>query len=345
MNTNATVRGARLEANTAGEISVQPFTLPLSAALSPQAAQAQAAALAQSGGLPDFAGAKDETAFKTLVDGFRKGLENGLAPLVARLKAEFPVRITARNIGSVPVEEFLPEGVDETRVLIHLHGGGFLAGGIPAGRVESIPVSHLGKYRVISVQYRHGYEHKYPAAQEDVEAVYRALLEHYPAQNIGMFGGSSGGTLAAQSVAWMLAKSLPAPGALGLLCAGTGGVGDASYFAPIGTGQHPPFDSFTTMRELKYGYFAGAVPDDPSINPALAPGLLAKFPPTFLLTGTRASDMSAVLATHRALAQAGADAQLHMFDGMGHCFYSNIFLPEGADAYASLIRFLRRQLG
>lgn len=336
--------GTKLQTSPAGEILVQPFALPLSAALSPQSAQIQAATLAQGGGLPDFAGAKDEAAFKTLVDGFRTGLERGLAPLVARLEAEFPVRIEARTEGGIPVEEFIPESADETRVLIHLHGGGFLAGGIPAGRVESIPVSHLSKYRILSVQYRHGYEHNYPAAQEDVEAVYRSLLNRYPAQNIGIFGGSSGGTLAAQSVAWFLNKALPAPGALGLLCAGTGGAGDASYFAPIGTGQHPPFDSFTTMRELKYGYFAGTNPQDPSINPILNPALLAKFPPSFLLTGTRASDMSAVLATHRALAQAGVDAQLHVFDGMGHCFYSNIFAPEGADAYASLIRFLTTSL-
>jgi monoterpene epsilon-lactone hydrolase len=329
----------------AGEIQVQPFTLPLSAALSPQAAQAQATALAQGGGLPDFAGAKDAAHFKTIVDGFRAGLEGGLGPLVARLETEFPVRISQQTIGGVPVEEFLPDGADETRVLIHLHGGGFLAGGIPAGRVESVPAAHLSKYRVLSVQYRHGYEHSYPAANEDVEAVYRALLERYPAQKIGIFGGSSGGMLAAQSVAWMLAKNLPTPGALAMLSAGTGGVGDASYFAPLGTGLHPPVDNFTTMRELKHGYFAGTDPQDPIINPILAPlETRAKFPPIFLLTGTRASDMSAVLATHRAFCQAGVETELHVFDGMGHCFYSNIWLPEGADAYASLIRFFAKYL-
>jgi epsilon-lactone hydrolase len=346
MSTSAAIPGSRLQTGPAGVIGVQPFALPLSAALSPEAAQAQAAALAQGGGLPDFSAASDEAQFKTIVDGFRQGLEAGLAPIVARLHAEFPVRIEGQTIGGVPVEEFSPEGADDTRVLIHLHGGGFLAGGIPAGRVESIPVSHLGKYRVVSVQYRHGYEHRYPAASEDVEAVYRALLDRYPAQKIGMFGGSSGGTLAAQSIAWMLARGLPAPGALAMLCAGTGGAGDASYFAAIGTGIQPPVDSFAALRQLPYGYFAATDPQDICINPILAPlETRAKFPPSFLLTGTRASDMSAVLATHRALVQAGVDAQLHVFDGMGHCFYSNIWLPEGADAYASLIRFFAGSLG
>ena len=61
----STLPGARLASANAGNIRVQPFTLPLSAALSPQAAQAQAAALAQGGGLPDFAGAKDEVGMLT----------------------------------------------------------------------------------------------------------------------------------------------------------------------------------------------------------------------------------------------------------------------------------------
>jgi acetyl esterase/lipase len=345
MDHNIQLPGARLPAGSGGGIEVAPFTLPLSAALSPQAAAAQAAALATPGGLPDFSGAKDAAAFKSLVDGFRQGLEAGLGPLNARLEAEFPVTITAQTIGGVQVEDFFPEGADESVILIHLHGGGFLAGGIPAGRVEAIPVAHLSQYRVISVQYRHGYEHKYPAAQEDVEIVYRSLLERYPAAKIGIFGGSSGGTLAAQSIARMLSRKLPAPGALAMLCAGTGGIGDASYFAALGTGLHPPVDTFSTMRHLPLGYFAGTDPDDPCINPILATvEERAKFPPTFLLTGTRASDMSAVLATHRALCQAGVATELHVFDGMGHCFYSDIWLPEGADAYASLICFFHKYL-
>ena len=54
--------------------------------------------------------------------------------------------------------------------------------------------------------------------------------------------------------------------------------------------------------------------------------------------------MSAVLATHRAFTQAGVETELHVFDGMGHCFYSNIFTPEGADAYASLVSFFVKHM-
>jgi epsilon-lactone hydrolase len=341
------IPGSRLPADPDGTVAVQPFALPLSAALSPEAAKMMAAALNQTGMMPNFSAAADEAQFRAMIDGFRRGLDEGrMKPMVERLKADFPVRIEAEVIAGVNVEAFTPpDGVDETRVLINLHGGGFMSGAVHGGRVEAIPIAHLGKYRVISVDYRQGYEHRYPAASEDVEAVYRALLEHYPAGRIGIYGGSAGGALSGQATAWMLNKGLPAPGAIGILGAGTGGTGDAAYFSALATGRQPPMDLLSELRSQKYGYFDGADPKDMLINPNLAPlEFRAKFPPTLLITGTRAFDMSSAIATHRALCQAGVDAQLHVFDGLGHCFYNHAWLPESADANATIIRFFKKHL-
>ena len=46
-----------------------------------------------------------------------------------------------------------------------------------------------------------------------------------------------------------------------------------------------------------------------------------------------------------ALSEAGVDAQLHVFDGLGHCFYYDASAPEGADAYRTMVRFFRKHLG
>ena len=70
----------------------------------------------------------------------------------------------------------------------------------------------------------------------------------------------------------------------------------------------------------------------------------AKFPPTLLITGTRAFDMSPAIATHRALVQADVDASLHVFDGLAHCFYYEATSPEGADANQTIVRFFKRHL-
>jgi len=63
--------------------------------------------------------------------------------------------------------------------------------------------------------------------------------------NIGIFGCSSGGQLAAMATAWFQMLGLPPPGALGIYSAGTtpNRPEDGSYSAaPIGEDMPPPLD-------------------------------------------------------------------------------------------------------
>jgi epsilon-lactone hydrolase len=179
-----------------------------------------------------------------------------------------------------------------------------------------------------------------------VAAVYAELLRTYPAERIGIFGGSAGGALALQAVAWLIEHGQPVCGALGVFGAGTGGAGDAAYFSAISSGLTPPHDVFADLIDAKVGYFSDVRPDHHLVNPNVAPKTFrAQFPPTLLITATRAFDLSPAIATHRALVRAGVDASLHVFDGLGHCFYYNVDLPEAQDAYATIVRFFRQKLG
>ena len=109
------------------------------------------------------------------------------------------------TIGGVPVDIVEPsEGVaprNENRVLINVHGGAFMWGAGSGALVESIPIAATMGIRVVAVDYRLAPENRYPAVSEDVTAVYSALLEDYPAANIGIYGCSAGGIATAQSVA------------------------------------------------------------------------------------------------------------------------------------------------
>lgn len=332
-----------------GTVHVPAFQLPLSAALSDRSRQHLAASLSfvQQMIIPRAADFANEADFKLAVDAFRSGVDVAYArPMAERLLAAFPVTITPGQIGGVAVEEFTPlEGLDADRVLINLHGGAFYSGAIYVARVESIPVAHRSKLRVVSVDYRQGYEHKHPAACEDITAVYTELLKTYPAERIGIYGGSAGGVLTAQATAWFLHHGLPVPGAIGILGSGTGGYGDSDYFAAIGMGQLPSAARLGSLAAAKVGYFSEASESDPLINPILAPeAVRAKFPPTLLITGTRAFDMSPAIATHRALVQAGVEASLHVFDGLGHCFFNDALSPEGIDAHQTIVRFFLKHL-
>lgn len=227
-----------------GTVEVSAFSLPLSDALSRESKTLLAFALGNTPrmNLPSACDFTSEEEFKSAVDAFRLALDAGFArPASEKLLAKFPVEIAPGTMGGVPIETFTPTGaIDDDRILINLHGGAFFAGSTHVARIESIPMAHNGRFRVISVDYRQGYEHKFPAASQDVAAVYAALLEDYAPCQIGIYGGSAGGMLAAQATAWILEHDLPRPGAIGILSAGTGGSGDGDYFSALGTGKLPP---------------------------------------------------------------------------------------------------------
>lgn len=335
-----------------GAIHVPAFDLLPSAALSPEAraqqiAQAAATASGAFPSIPRLDTISDEVEFRALVIEFREKIDAQFGrPFSDALLSQYPVEIEEKSIGGVPVEIFTPPGGGIAgQILINLHGGAFCAGAKYIGRVESIPLCHIGGWKIVSVDYRQGFEHKFPTASEDVAAVFTALLEEYPAGAIGLYGGSAGGILTGQATAWLIEHGQPVPGAIGMFGAGTGGSGDASYFYPIANGQPPPLDMMLELRGAKVGYFSETNLNNPLMNPIKAPvDFRAKFPPALLITGTRAFDLSPAIATHRALCQAGVDASLHVFDGVGHCFYYNVQLPEGQDAYATVVRFFREKL-
>lgn len=277
-----------------------------------------------------------------------------LQAYIDRQKLLFPVTRVDTEIAGVRVYDYAPaQGVapgNENRVLINLHGGGFINCWPACAELESMPVSSLGGFRVISPEYRQGPDHKFPAASEDVAKVYAELLKTYPAGNIGIFGCSAGGMLTGMSLAWFQQHGLPTPGAAGIYCAGaTSGFGGDSNFTatPIGEGRFfpPPAVKPETPARPRMAYLADADPNDPLVAPTMSNEVLSKFPPTQLITGTRSFDLSATAYTHSRLIALGVDADLHVWEGMFHGFYTNPDVPESREAYDVMVKFFDTHLG
>ncbi|MEM9964148.1 MAG: alpha/beta hydrolase [Asticcacaulis sp.] len=253
----------------------------------------------------------------------------------------FPVRISTQTIGKVPVEIYTPPAsIGEThpqRVLINVHGGAFFGGARTLSRIESAPIAYLGRIKVISVDYRLGPDHVFPAASEDVATVYRHLLKDYRPEDIGIYGCSAGGLLTAQSIAWFIKEKLPLPGAIGMLC--EGGVywteGDSSRFV-YDTSQH--------TKDVN-PYFNGVVANNSLAFPARSRDVLRQFPPTLLVSSTRDFALSSTVYTHSRLVAEGVDARLHVWEGLPHAFHMDPDLPESREVFDVVIRFFNAQLG
>jgi len=287
---------------------------------------------------------------------FRETIDRYIfTPFLARARARYPVLIARQSFAGVRVDVVTPrEGVaigNENRVLINLHGGGFLVGAGLGGLVESVPIVGVGKIKVISVDYRQGPEHEFPAASEDVAAVYGALLKKYKASSIGIYGCSAGGQLAAMSMAWFQRQGLPKPGAIGIFCSGAAAVfgGDSYHTVPALVGEPPaPSRKAGDATEQPYGisraYFGSADLSDPLLSPVVSPAVLAKFPPTLFITGTRDDSLSTAAYAHTQLVKAGATADLHVWDGMWHAFLYDVDLPESREAFEVAVDFFREHL-
>jgi acetyl esterase/lipase len=259
-----------------------------------------------------------------------------------RLHDLFHVSMTPREIGGVYTEVFTPaEGIspkNRNRVLINVHGGGFVQGSRTLSQIESVPIASLGKIKVISVDYRQGPEFHFPAASEDVTAVYLELLKTYKPKNIGIYGCSAGGLLTAEAVAWFQKEKLPLPGAIGMLCEGAGYwiEGDSGY-----------------VQETLYGslklednpYFKNTNPSDPLAFPVRSTSLMAKFPPSLLIAGTRDFALSSVVHTHSVLISQGVEAELHVWEGLHHAFFFDPDLSESHEVYAVTVKFFETHLG
>ncbi len=324
-----------------GSVAVPAFSLPVSGLVSEEAAAAQR----MRASMPAFdaAGQEPDIAIR------REQINAYAAQSLPRLREAFPVEIARATIGGVEVLDVTPAdgSHDPNRVLVNLHGGAFTVGWDGIALIESIPMAVLTGYRVVSVNYRMAPEHRHPAGVEDVAAVYAVLLEDYASGRIGIYGGSAGGALTAQVGAWLPAHGLPQAGAVGIF--GAGGVpfhaGESAYVAGYIDGSFPPPPADgSPYPDITRGYFDGCDAKDASAWPGYHLDVLAKFPPTLIITGTRALDLSPAIYTNSQLLKAGVRSTLIVGEGMGHCYYYNVSLPEGRDAYAAIVAFFRENL-
>jgi monoterpene epsilon-lactone hydrolase len=278
-----------------------------------------------------------------------KGVPRFMAPYLERQKTLFAVNLEDTKIAGVHAFVYSPKaGIQDKnkdRVLIDLHGGGFSGCWPGCAELESRPIAALSGIKVVSIDYREGPENKFPAASEDVARVYQELLKTRKPENIGIYGCSAGGMLTTMSVAWFQKHTLPRPGAIGVFCASAGEFGgDSAYTStPLGEARLMPEMRDGGVRRL--AYFSSVDPNDPLVSPINSPEILAKFPPTLIITGTRAFEMSSAVYTHSRLVKLGVDAELHVWEGLFHGFFYNPDVPESRDAYDVIVKFFDRHLG
>lgn len=105
--------------------------------------------------------------------------------------------------GEIPVRVFRPRGLGRpSPALVYFHGGGFVVGSVESHDPVCRLLAEEARCVVISVEYRLGPEHRFPAAPDDALAAFRRVVATADAlgvdpRRIAVGGDSAGGNLAA----------------------------------------------------------------------------------------------------------------------------------------------------
>jgi monoterpene epsilon-lactone hydrolase len=256
----------------------------------------------------------------------------------AEARKLYPANVEEAIIAGVRTDIITPiEGSDtRNRVLINLHGGGFNSDS--GSLIEGVPIANLAKMKVVSVYYRLAPENPFPAAVDDVVAVYKELLKNYKPQSIGIFGTSAGAILTAEVTVRLRQSGLPLPAALGIFS------GMVDFSRPGDSRQLFTLDGFpgalqpTDPGHLPDDQYVGKTDRrDPVLSPLFAD--LHGMPPSLLVTSTRDLLLSDTAIFHRALLGSGNDAQLVVFEALPHAFWYHFQLPETKEALELMAKF------
>lgn len=263
------------------------------------------------------------------------------------LRAALRVKVEPISIHGVKAHMVTPEAIppeNQNRLLVHIHGGCFVSLPSESGTGEAILMSGFGRFKVISIDYRMPPDHPFPAALDDVMAVWKAAVKMAAPKNMAIFGSSAGGNLTLAMILRAKQDNLPLPGAIApgtpmsdLTNAGdsfrTNAMLDNVLVAPDASCDKRAA-LYTNGRDLR----------DPMLSPVY--GDMRGFPPAILTTGTRDLLLSSTVRVHRKLRQAGVEAVLQVFEGQSHAHYlRDVSAPETKEAFDEIARFFDKHLG
>ncbi|MFF2015344.1 alpha/beta hydrolase [Paenibacillus sp. NPDC058177] len=233
--------------------------------------------------------------------------------------------------------QFFPESSEE-RVLLYLHGGGYMMGSINSHRSESSEIGRAAQARTLTINYRLAPEHPFPAPIEDAMKAYSWLLDQgYHPKNIIIAGESAGGNLTAALLMYIRDTGTPLP---------AGGIMISPWIDLGLTGETyttregvDPINTKAAIQQLADNYLNGVSPTVPYASPIH--GDLRGLPPIYVMVGEAEVMLSESLTFVTRAALAGVDIRFRSWPAMFHNWiFCHSFLEEAREGVDSAGAFM-----
>src|SRR5258707_4394469 len=135
---------------------------------------------------------KDAAAWKALI----KARADAIVATLPGLREKLGVKSEQVTVGGVNCYILTPDNIPEAnrnRLLVHVHGGGYVFAPAESATREAILMAGFGKFKVISIDYRMPPDFPYPAAMDDAMAVWKEVVKTNDPKKMAIFGTSTGG--------------------------------------------------------------------------------------------------------------------------------------------------------
>lgn len=276
-----------------------------------------------------------------------RGYAESVGPKTLDLAQKLGIKVGHERLAGVPVYRLSPvksTAKRSAKTVLYLHGGGYVLAHGASGLVEALPLVSNHGFDVVSVDYRMAPEHPYPAAIEDAFAVYKALAAEKGAENIVVYGTSTGGAMTLF---------------LGIQIARAGLAMPAGFIAGTPwTDLTKTGDSYTINENVdnvlvRYEgllssavrfYAGGRDLKDPLLSPVYAEeASLKAFSPVLLIAGTRDLFLSNTVRMHKRFLLLKKPADLIVYEALSHAqYYFDFEAPETVEHYRFLSDWIEK---
>lgn len=251
------------------------------------------------------------------------------------------VKVNGFNIGGMYAELINPEGAKRDKIVMYIHGGGFISGSCHTHRMHAIKFARLCGAKMLLFDYRLAPEHPFPAAVDDCLKAYNWLLQRgYEPANIMVMGESAGATLTLSTLVALKDQRIELPKAAVSISPVTDLTCQADSFTTNFKKDVAPMNSWTIWTGF---YIAGNDPHHPWLSPLMAD--LTGLPPIMIQVGTHEIHLDDARNFAVKAQESGVEVTLQTWDGMVHAFplLAPLF-PEARQAMEEIGIYIRGHL-
>jgi epsilon-lactone hydrolase len=248
------------------------------------------------------------------------------------------VKSEAVDAGGVKAEWIVPPNAAQDRVILYLHGGGYVMGSINTHRAMVARIARASEARALALDYRLAPEHPFPAAVEDAVAAYKWLLaQGYKPGKIVVSGDSAGGGLTLATLLAIRDQGLPMVAAAAPISPWNDMGGTGASMKTLA--DKDPMVDFAGLSRMAKMYQGSADVKNPLLSPIYADpkGL----PPLLIQVGGAEVLLDDSTRFAEKATAAGVPVELEVWEDMVHVWH--VFakiLPEGQQAIDKIGKFV-----